>query len=142
LSIIDNVGLNNAITVSNAVDNTYSISTRSSERDIPTFPLLRKSERVHEFNAYEPSLKAEVVYEYLFSGKPHRHIDATILGYDPVESRGWQSMGILHYLGLVDRHKGYFRDISLNDAIAFLEAENADYFFEIISYLRLYSERH
>ena len=104
------------------------------------FPTLKKSERDREYKAHQPHQRAEVVYEYLFNGLQHRQLDA-LLGYDPDVSRGWQSMGILHYVGLVNKHKKHFHNVPLDKAIALMEAEDDTALSDIIAYLRLYSER-
>lgn len=73
------------------------------------FPPLEASNRAREFNSYSDSLKARVIRGYLFHGQSHRELDRQILGLDPKKSRGWQSMGILHYLGLKNHHQGIFQ---------------------------------
>ena len=69
-------------------------------------PLYRKS-RDREYNKYPPHIRGWIACEYLrrpnFS---HRQIDYEILKLDPVVSKGWQSMGVLHYQGLRPIHNG------------------------------------
>lgn len=47
-------------------------------------------------------------------------------------------MGVLHYLGLVDHHKGIFNDISILDAITALESSYVSDFKKIITSLFRY----
>lgn len=88
------------------------------------FPELKKTCRDGEYNSYSMMTRAEVVYQYLFEGCSHRKIDKVVLGLIPEESRGWQSMGILHHIGLIKTHKRIFSDIGLFDAIKILKDEN------------------
>ena len=50
-------------------------------------------------------------------------------------SRGYQSMGILHYIGLKDKHKGLFEGMILNDAIKELKQSNVSNFNLVIGSL-------
>lgn len=36
-------------------------------------------------------------------------------------------MGILHFIGLKDKHKGIFKDLSIDEAIQFLEQQDSDF---------------
>jgi len=64
----------------------------------------------------------------------HRKLDKDILCMD--DTRGWQSMGILHYLGLVDDHKGLFKNTSLNAAIALLSESDDEGWLTLCGYLK------
>ncbi len=101
-------------------------------------PDLEKSNRSREFESYSEIEKAEVVYEYLFVGISHRKLDEQTLGLSSSYSRGWQSMGILHYLGIKDSFKGFFSNVGLVDAITQLSSRNKDYKL-IAYYLSLYN---
>jgi len=61
-------------------------------------PKLNPSNRKREYNSYSDDLRAKVVKEWLFTDKTHRDIDEEVLGLNRSFSRGYQSMGILHYL--------------------------------------------
>lgn len=78
------------------------------------FPPLLGSGRDREFNEYpDEAIRSSVVYLWLVEAWSNREIDDEILHinerYPGVENRGWKSHGILGYLGLSGRHKGYFR---------------------------------
>lgn len=97
-------------------------------------PELNKSDRAREFNDYSPEQRAEVVKAYLFDGLSHRKLDTEILKIDTYNSKGWQSMGILHYLGLDNPFKGIFKGMKIEEAIDILKSEDESY-SEIISIL-------
>ncbi len=91
------------------------------------FPQLEKVNRHREYDTYSSVIKAKVIYSYLFEGLSHRILDGQIIGLDSDESRGWQSMGILHFLGLKNNHKNIFHNIGLDTAISYLiQLENQD----------------
>ena len=50
-----------------------------------------------EFKKYSSNLKSDVVMEWLSLGTTHRNIDRKVLGFNPSISKGFQSMGALHY---------------------------------------------
>ncbi|MST55667.1 hypothetical protein FYJ74_06420 [Pyramidobacter sp. SM-530-WT-4B] len=98
-------------------------------------PKLNKSERDREYNLYNTVQREAVVKAFLFEGMHHRQIDSKILGLDSDYTHGFQSMGILHYLGL-DRHfKGLFRDMSVSDAINELKSTKDSSYFDLITIL-------
>ena len=102
--------------------------------NLPPFPPLQQAGRGREFNQYSIDDHREVVYSYLFEGLSHRALDREILGLDPAYSRGFQSMSILHFLGLVDSHKHFFAGISLDDALTILRPYTTEE-----AYLLIYS---
>jgi hypothetical protein len=63
-----------------------------------------------------------------------------VIGLNPDESRGYQAMGILHYIGLKDKHKGIFTDLSIIEAIQLLEQQDSD-FSLVIQCLQRYEQR-
>ena len=97
-------------------------------------PELVKSNRSREYSNYTHDQRAKVVMAYLFCGMSHRQLDKKILNLD-WESNGYQSMNILHYLGLVNAHKGIFKTLSIQAAIQSLENAANDDFSEIIKFL-------
>lgn len=98
------------------------------------------SDRSGEFKNYQEHLRNEVVYKYLFEAKSHRGLDEGVLGLNPVESKGYQSMGILHYLGLKAEHKGALYALDISTGIKKLQRANEKEFSEIISCLYRYIE--
>lgn len=85
-----------------------------------SFPDLTPSSRSREYNEYK-EFKNEVVFEYLFNSRSHRWLDENVLGLSPEESRGYQSMGVLHYMGIKGIHKGYFENNDIEEAISLLQ---------------------
>lgn len=102
-------------------------------------PKLKPQSRSWEYNSYNEPLRDRVVYEYLFNSKSHRSLDEIVLGNNPQESSGYQSMNILHYLGLKSQHKGIFQEIDIFDAIERMKGLNEDGFSLVIQALERYS---
>lgn len=98
-------------------------------------PKLEKSSRSREYFTYDDSEHAAVVRQYLFDGKSHRRLDGDVLGLDPESSKGWQSMGILHFLGLKGNFKGLFSELTIDQAVAELKNSTNDDYSEIITLL-------
>lgn len=97
-------------------------------------PKLSPSNRIREYKSYSNELRSKVVKAWLFSNKTHRELDEELLGFDRDLSRGYQSMGILHYLGLKADFHGLFINISEADAINELNSDNQD-FSQIIFFI-------
>ncbi len=98
-------------------------------------PRLRPVSRHREFDSYSADLRAQVVRGWLFSMGTHRELDESVLGLNPLVSKGYQSMGILHYLGLSAAFHGLFKGVSANEALAALENDQQD-FGQVLAYLR------
>ena len=90
-------------------------------------PELEPVKRSREYNLYEEYRKDSVVYEYLFNSRTHRWIDEHVIGLNPDESSGYQAMGILHFIGLKNVHKGIFSGLSIREAISILEQQDLDF---------------
>jgi 5-methylcytosine-specific restriction enzyme A len=103
-------------------------------------PILDRSDRSREFDKYADVERARVVYEYLFNGLSHRALDKIILGLSSKKSRGWQSMGILHYLGIRDDFKSLFKNYELYEAIAEL-AKLDEHYKNIAYYLSIFNSK-
>lgn len=80
-------------------------------------PDLKKSSRSREYNSYSDDQRRQVVKAWLFTGMTHRQIDNKILKLENMNSEGWQSMGILHYLGLTGEFHGLFKDMTVKEAV-------------------------
>lgn len=98
-------------------------------------PTLQRTKRRREYDAYSEELRSSVVRGWLFSKKTHRELDEEVLGLDRLISKGYQSMGILHFLGLTADFHGLFTSLSESQAITLLEAEHQD-FASVIALLR------
>ncbi len=90
-----------------------------------TFPPLIHEDRIREFNSYSETERAAVVYSYIAEGLSFRRLDSEVLKCS-FESRGWQSMGICHYLGLSATHKGFFAGWSGSDILHYLYRCSSD----------------
>ena len=86
------------------------------------------SGRAREYLLRDNEQIAEIVKTYLFDNSTsHRKLDESILGLDASISKGYQSMGVLHYLGLKGEFKGLFADNTLSEAIEILENTSEDF---------------
>lgn len=101
-----------------------------------TIPSLQPSPRSREYDSYSELLRGEVIRAWVFEGRTHRAIDAEVLGLDAVYSRGYQSMGILHHLGLKKGFQALLRDVTQEEAINLLISDSQD-FGEIVRHLKL-----
>lgn len=98
-------------------------------------PKLSPSSRSREFNSYTEDQKKSVVFAWLFEEMSHRDIDKYVLHLDSDYSRGYQSMGILHYLGLKKEFHGIFKGLSVQDAICYLADTGDSQYNPIINIL-------
>jgi 5-methylcytosine-specific restriction protein A len=112
------------------------VEVQLSELKIPN---IQKSKRSREWSNYSDQERAEVVKGWLFEGFTHRELDEKILNLDASISRGYQSMDILHYLGLKRGFRGIFRQLSVEDAIQLLLTDTQD-FSLIVSLLQMASK--
>mgnify|MGYP006434468159 FL=1 len=97
-------------------------------------PKLKPTNRSREFDSYSDELRSQVIHGWLFSKKTHRELDEEVLGIDKTISRGYQSMGILHFLGLKADFHSFFKGIPEERAITLLR-NNVQDFQTIISIL-------
>lgn len=72
-------------------------------------PTLTSSGRRREYDKYGLLERSRVVYAWLFEGKTHRQLDDLVLGLNQYESKGFQSMGILHFIGLRGDSRGIYQ---------------------------------
>ena len=93
-------------------------------------PKLKPSGRDREFLKYTSKQRSEVLVGWIFKSENHRELDIKILDQE-YKSLGFQSMGILHYLGIKKEFKGIFKNHTIFEAISILEADNQD-FSEVI----------
>ncbi|WP_251029146.1 MULTISPECIES: HNH endonuclease [unclassified Bacillus (in: firmicutes)] len=101
-------------------------------------PDLEPVKRSREYQLYDNFIRNKIVYEYLFHSRTHRWLDEYVIGLNSDES-GYQSMGILHFIGLKANHKGFFKDTSMSEAIALLEQQDSD-FSLVIQCLQRYEQ--
>ena len=94
-------------------------------------PKLDPSGRKQEYNQRNFEEISQIVHTWLFTDNVgHREMDRDILRLDPVSSRGWQSMNVLHCLGLKKEFKGIFFNADMKEAINQLKSNEQD--FELI----------
>ena len=95
-------------------------------------PRLDPSRRDREYKERNFEEISQIVHTWLFNNdRGHREMDKDILGLDPQSSLGYQSMGVLHYLGLKKEFKGLFVNAELNNAIDQLKSDEQDFNFII-----------
>jgi hypothetical protein len=109
------------------LDELIQIKSGSKITDFFNVLALEPKKRSREYKSYDDSIRDLIVYEYLFQSRTHRWLDEHVIGMNPVESRGYQAMGILHFIGLKDKHKGIFKDWSIQEAIKALEQQKSDF---------------
>lgn len=98
-----------------------------------SFPELKRSDRTREFVKYSQKEIKQIVIAHLFKGLSHREIDDKVLNLNSEISRGFESMNVLHFLGLRTEHKRFFEDYSLKEALYFLKIENQNEIFDILN---------
>lgn len=89
-------------------------------------PALKRTNRRREYDSYSSVVRGQVIYSYLFEGLSHRALDKDIIGLDPNKSKGWQSMGILHFIGLRNNYKNIFKGLDYNTVLIKLKQINTD----------------
>ena len=98
-------------------------------------PTLERVNRNREYNSYSSIIRGQIAYSYLFEGLSHRALDKKIIGLDPNKSKGWQSMGILHFIGLKNTHKNIFKGLDYNTVLTELKQKNTDDSKSILEHL-------
>ena len=79
---------------------------------------LKCSDRIREYQNYPDTLRGKIAIEHLTNEKiGHREFDKTFLGLDSNYTRGFQSMGILHYQGLTKDHHGVLKNNTIQEII-------------------------
>ncbi len=100
-------------------------------------PELKKKNYSSGFYKYLEQQRAEVVIAYLFKGLTHRKIDSEILGWREIDTHGYETMHILHYLGITRKFRGKFAKLSVEQGIDELKALNDPEYDAIIDILKL-----
>jgi 5-methylcytosine-specific restriction protein A len=104
-------------------------------------PRLERTSRRREYDSYSTIIRAKVVHSYLFDGLSHRALDKEIIGLDPDKSKGWQSMGILHFLGLKNTHKNLFSGMDTELAVKYLLKIETEDTALVASYIKKYEDK-
>ncbi len=109
--------------------------------DFVFVPNLDPVDRDREFNNCTQEQRDTIVYNFLFvKGVSNRKIDEQILGLDSDLSKGWQSMGVLHHLGIKNPHKGIFIGFSIDHAINVMSQQNLTHFKTVIDSISRYQK--
>ncbi|MDB3962361.1 hypothetical protein N9427_04225 [Paracoccaceae bacterium] len=91
-------------------------------------PKLSPSGRDREYKQRSFDEISQIVHAWLFqSDLGHRELDRDILDLDPLVSKGWQSMGVLHFLGLKKEFKGIFEGKNINEVLKRLADDPQDF---------------
>ena len=91
-------------------------------------PKLDPSPRDREYKQRSFDEISKIVHTWLFRNDlGHREMDRDILYLNPQSSQGWQSMGVLHFLGLKKDFKGIFSGLYLNHALKHLREDEQDF---------------
>ena len=73
--------------------------------DLVQYPKMRSD----EYEKYTYEQISRLVKHWLFIiDTSHRELDKEVLGLDSIKSKGYESMNVLHYLGLGPVFKGVF----------------------------------
>jgi len=98
-------------------------------------PKLKPSNRSGEYYSYSKGVRAKIFEFFLFKGiTKHRELDEKVLNLNSTQTKGFESMNILHYIGLKKDFKNLFLEISVREAISILEKDTQD-FTELIEHL-------
>lgn len=106
--------------------------------NILNIPKLQFSNRSREYDSCEEERRDQIIYAYLFEGKSHRKLDDEYANIDSNYSRGWLSMGILHYMGMRKEFKGIFSEVDIITAINELKDLNDGNYNLLIEALQRY----
>lgn len=91
-------------------------------------PDLAASNRDREYRQRTASQVSHILTLHLFeSDVSHRDMDERVLGLDPRQSKGWQSMGVLHYFGLKKEFKGIFKGHTVQEACELMKSDKQDF---------------
>ncbi|MFC0189455.1 HNH endonuclease [Fictibacillus aquaticus] len=112
----------------------------NKKNNVIIIPDLEPSKRSREYKKYSYNIRDTIIYEYMFNAKPHRSLDQNILGIASNKKTGHESMNVLHYIGLRDKHKGIFKNISITEAINIMEQQDKDFELVIQSLYRLINQ--
>ena len=87
-----------------------------------------RSNRDREYKERNFEEISQIVHTWLFTNDVgHREMDRDIPGLDPLESHGFESMNVLHYLGLKKEFKGIFHNADFNQSIDKLRSDAQDF---------------
>lgn len=83
--------------------------------------------RAREYKNTSRSDVSEIVYRWLFKSAKTREMDRDVLGLDPEKTKGYHSMGVLHFLGLKRPFQGFFMDQSIQNALSRMKESQQDF---------------
>jgi 5-methylcytosine-specific restriction protein A len=98
---------------------------------------LKRSPRIREYKDYPASLRGQIAFAFLQDAKlTHRKIDEIYLGKDSAYTKGFQSMGILHYQGLEAKHRGACAGMDIDSVIHEVSSlpDSSDLLGDLVAY--------
>ena len=98
---------------------------------------LNRSSRIREYRDYPASLRGQIALAFLRDTKlSYRKIDEIYLGKDPAYTKGFQSMGILRYQGLVEIHHGVYTGLDIDSVIheVSMLSDSSDLVGDLVAY--------
>lgn len=90
--------------------------------DFPPLKIKKRERAIYEVgkeNIYE------IIYSYLVLGFSYRKIDREILQFSQ-DTRGWESMGVMHHFGFTKAHKGFCKGVPEEKMIDFFKEHIPD----------------
>lgn len=95
--------------------------------DAKNIPPLRYSKRKGDWDILPESLRDSMLYAYLFDGLSLRELDEAYLLYDSEKTKGFESLRILHYMGVTGDFRGIFKDFELIEGLRCLKKDEITY---------------
>lgn len=108
-------------------EETRKTSAKKNNDSAPEMPPLRFSKRKGDWDLLPQSLRDSMLYAYLFDGLSLRELDESYLLLDSEKTKGFESMRILHHMGVTGLFRGIFKGFELRDGWALLKKKGEPY---------------
>ena len=103
-------------------------------------PLI-KSTRIREYKAYPSYVRGQIAFTFLHEKTiGHRELDEIYLGKDPINTKGFLSMGVLHFQGIKKNHHGVLAHLDLDEIIC--EVKKLENSNDLITDLEAFKNNH
>ena len=79
-------------------------------------PPLRYSKRKGDWDILPESLRDSMLYAYLFDGLSLRELDEAYLLFDSEKTKGFESLRVLHFMGVTGDFRGIFKGFEIGRA--------------------------
>ncbi|NLY36424.1 MAG: hypothetical protein GX046_04225 [Tissierellia bacterium] len=86
-------------------------------------PPLRFSKRKGDWDILPESLRDSMLYAYLFDGLSLRELDEAYLLFDSDKTKGFESLRVLHFMGVTGDFRGIFKGFELVEGLRSLKKE-------------------